>query len=101
MDNGRILLALALAAGLAGPVGIAVAGSEPGDGAPVFVLAGPWADASAVAVRAGGRPVGPRQPRAGALVFSPDPDFVTRLKAEGAWLVLADPRLLALCGVRT
>lgn len=100
MTERHILLATAVALVVAGPAVVSVAAlpqAEPGG--PVFVIASPFRDAGALVAAAGGRLVGPVQPRLGRLAASPDPRFPETLRAEGAWFVVSDPRLLAFCGV--
>jgi hypothetical protein len=78
-------VAIVLVALLVPPV-LATAARGPAPGAPVIVLAPPWAEAGALIARAGGVPL---PPVVGLpLGYSPDPNFVGRLRAAGAWAVL-------------
>jgi hypothetical protein len=98
MNLGRLFTASALGLAIAGPAALAVttAGAEPA--AVTWMLAAPWADPDAVVDDAGGRLAGPRQPRLGRLAYG-EGDFGRRLRQAGAWLVVANPRILAICGV--
>ncbi len=50
---------------------------------------------------AGGRLVGLEDAAFGALAASASPDFIERLRAEGAWLVIDGRPLAAFCGTDT
>jgi hypothetical protein len=95
----RVLTAAALTLALGAPVAVALARPAPELGL-YLVVAAPWDDAADVAVRAGARLTGPVQPRVGALVADDRPDARARLGRAGAWLVMSNPDLLRLCGVR-
>lgn len=70
----------------------------PGDSGPMLLVHAPWADGSAIAYRAGGRPLGPVRAPMGTLADSDDPRNFARLaRAAGAWVVLPATALLALC----
>ncbi|MFN3613136.1 MAG: hypothetical protein ACK4WC_01055, partial [Rubrimonas sp.] len=73
--------------------------AAPQAGTPVVVVGPPWVSAADLAMRAGGRPVGPLQAPMGVLAVFEDPDFPARLRAAGAWGAFDGARLAALCGV--
>ena len=100
MTERRLLLSLALSLAVAGPGVVAFAAlPDPAPGSAVLVVAGPLGDAETLVAAAGGRLIGPVQPRIGRLAASPDPLFAASLRAAGAWIIVSDPRILALCGV--
>jgi hypothetical protein len=95
-----LLIAVALAASLTGPVAVATVRAVAPSSGVYLVITPPWRDAEAVIAAANGREVGVERPAVGRVVQGRDAEFVDRLWKAGAWLVLDDPRLLALCGVR-
>ncbi len=99
MNAGPAVAALATALSLAVPLIVPLAG-KPGKEGPYLVVVPPWADAEALVAKAGGRLSGPRQPLFGHLANGPDGAFAGRLRAAGAWLVVGDSRLLAICGAK-
>jgi hypothetical protein len=101
MIAGRLLAVATVTLALGGPPAAAMLAAPPASDGVVWVLAPPWRSAVAVVEAAGGRPVGPVAPRVGQLAAGTAPDFAARLRTAGAWLVIDDTRLLALCGGRT
>jgi hypothetical protein len=95
-----LLIAVALAASLTGPVAVATVRAVAPSSGVYLVITPPWRDAEAVIAAANGREVGVERPAVGRVVQGRDAEFVDRLWKAGAWLVLDDARLLALCGVR-
>ena len=93
------LAMLCLATLLAGPV-LALAGAPPRPGAPVLVVAPPWAGLDAMIRDAGGRPLGPVAPSLARLAQFPDTGFAPALRAAGAWAVADAGRLSDICGGR-
>ncbi len=95
-----LLVVVTLVASLTGPVAVAtVRAVAPANGV-YLVITPPWRDAATVISEANGREVGVVQPVVGRVVQGRDAEFTDRLWKAGAWLVLSDPRLLALCGVQ-
>jgi len=101
MTAGRAFAALALALSFAGPLGVSLAAGTKGAGEVYLVVGAPWADVEAVVAAAGGRLTGPSQPLVGRVAAGGDDGFPRRLRRAGAWLVVGNPRLLSLCGVRS
>lgn len=97
MTDGRPFIGLAGVLALLGPAALALSEPARSPAGPLLVIAGPQTEQ--VIAAAGGRLVGPRQPRFGRLSQGADPEFAQRLRRAGAWLVISDPRLLAICGV--
>lgn len=65
---------------------------------PWVIVVPPWRSAADVALRAGGRLIGPAQAPLGDLVAAEAPDAVARLAAAGAWVVVDAENLADLCG---
>lgn len=99
MNVDRIFMALAAALALAAPVAVVARGPAARPGV-VYLIAAPWDAPGEIVTRAGGRLVGPRQPMIGALAAGDGAGFAARLRRAGAWVVLTDPAILALCGAR-
>jgi hypothetical protein len=95
-----LLIVVALAASLTGPVAVATVRAVAPSSGVYLVITAPWRDPQTVIAAANGREVGVVQPAVGRVVQGRDAEFVNRLWKAGAWLVLGDPRLLALCGVK-
>jgi hypothetical protein len=95
-----LLVVVTLAASLTGPVAVATVRAVAPSSGVYLVITPPWLDPGAVISAANGREVGVVQPAVGRVVQGRDAEFVNRLWKAGAWLVLSDPRLLALCGVQ-
>lgn len=80
---------------LAGPAAL-FAAPPASSGRPVLVIA---PNPEAVVSGAGGRPVALGRAPLGTLAASAAPDFVSRLRKNGAWFVLDGRALAAICGV--
>lgn len=94
-----VLLGVCLAFGfLVVPLlALASAPSARADG-PVLVIASPWADFDRLITLSGGRAIGAFPATFGQLGTSSDPEFVKRLKANGAWFALDGSSNSFLCG---
>ncbi len=101
MTAGRAFAVLAIALSLIAPLGVSLAGGTETASAVHLVVAAPWSDVETLVAEAGGRLSGPRHPLLGRIAAGEDGGFPRRLRAAGAWLVVSDPRLLTLCGVRS
>lgn len=97
--RNRVMTAAAATLALAAPVSVSLARPSQETGL-YLVVAAPWDDSMDVAARAGARLAGPLQPYLGSVVVDDGSDARARLRAAGAWIVLADPNLLRLCGAR-
>lgn len=91
------LAMLCLAMLVSGPV-LALTGAPPRPGAPVLVVAPPWAGLDTMIREAGGWPVAPLSPPLARLAQFPEADFAPALRAAGAWAVTDAGRLAAICG---
>ena len=85
---------------IAGPLIVALS-SVPQESDLVLVLAPDVQVRENMIREAGGRLVGPEQAVFGSFAVSDDPEFVTSLKASGAWFVVNGQRIALLCGVDT
>ncbi len=93
------LAMLCLAMLVSGPV-LALTGAPPRPGAPVLVVAPPWAGIDTMIREAGGWPVAPVSPPFARLAQFPGPGFAPALRAQGAWAVADAGLFAAICGGR-
>ena len=93
------ILILPMMALITGPV-IVLAGSPSRVDRPVLVVSLPWGPSSEQIVqRAGGRLLGPESAPLGVLATSDASEFRSRLRAEGAILVIGASLIASICGI--
>ena len=96
-QNLIAVVAIALLAGLAGPVAAIAFAPPPMSGGIVLVIGFHAQDAVA---RAGGRQVGPASAPF-AVLAAGDGDFASRLRQNGAWRVTGGDWLASICQVNS
>ncbi|MGR3564764.1 MAG: hypothetical protein ACU0FH_18945 [Heliomarina sp.] len=93
------ILILPVMALMTGPV-IVLAGAPSRGDRPVLVVSLPWGPSSEQIVqRAGGRLLGPETAPLGVLATSDVPEFRSRLRDEGAILVVGASLIASICGI--
>ncbi len=81
----------------AGPI-LTIASRSPVAGGVVMVVAPPWTEGEDIIASSNGRILGPATSRFATLAVSEDPAFLSRLKSNGAWIVLDANKIAELCG---